>query len=71
MDSLGLWYGNKILLDDEESLEFKLCVDNCTMDATNIVVYCINDCFRFSPGSVVVCVFGVLQGGDTYIVNTS
>lgn len=41
MYGLGLWYGNKILLDDKESLEFKLCVDNCTMDATNIVVYCM------------------------------
>merc|ERR1712079_276626 len=40
---------------------------------------CVNSCFRFEPGSIVVCVFGILQGGmgigqsGTYIeaINTA
>ena len=69
MYALGLWYGVKLLLDDKESPEFASCTFDCatnfgnkTVDPT-LLIDCYNSCFRFSPGSVVVCVFGVLQGG--------
>ena len=68
MYALGLWYGIKILLDDKESPEFANCTSACIVTHGNssdasLLLDCYNACFRFSPGSVVVCVFGVLQGG--------
>jgi len=70
MYGLGLWYGVKIMLDDRESDEFRNCSATCygennatgSGDAANILE-CVTDCFRFDPGSTVVCVFGILQGG--------
>merc|ERR1711892_405122 len=70
MYGLGLWYGVKIMLDDRESDEFANCTIKCygennatgSGDAANILE-CVTDCFRFDPGSTVVCVFGILQGG--------
>ena len=78
MYGLGLWYGVKIMLDDRETEEFQNCTRVCeseqmkvAFNATEDVLVslketfldCYNDCFRFEPGSIVVCVFGILQGG--------
>ena len=72
MYGLGLWYGIKLILDDRESPEYLNCSEKCfeTYSNTSLPNYspdhlteCLSSCFRFSPGSVVVCVFGVLQGG--------
>jgi len=69
MYGLGLWYGVKLMLDDRETPEFQNCsmaciaseaVGNITKEA---LIDCINECYRFEPGSIVVCVFGILQGG--------
>jgi len=68
MYGLGLWYGVKIMLDDRESEEFAECSTSCATenngtDDQEALFKCINNCFRFDPGSTVVCVFGILQGG--------
>ena len=72
MYGLGLWYGIKLILDDRESPEYLNCSTRCIEtygntttlpDYTDHLTECLSSCFRFSPGSVVVCVFGVLQGG--------
>jgi len=56
------------MLDDRESSEFANCSTKCITNATKdhpdtLDVDCYSDCFRFDPGSTVVCVFGILQGG--------
>ena len=64
MYGLGLWYGVKIMLDDRETEEFQNCTLACATEAAGeALTDCINACFRFEPGSIVVCVFGILQGG--------
>ena len=65
MYGLGLWYGVKIMLDDRESDDFANCTISCQAEfnVTKELLECVNSCYRFEPGSIVVCVFGVLQGG--------
>ena len=65
MYGLGLWYGVKIMLDDRETGDFTNCTISCQskFNVTESLLECVNDCYRFEPGSIVVCVFGVLQGG--------
>ena len=40
-----------------------MLTDSAVPGDTTLLLDCISSCFRFSPGSTVVCVFGVLQGG--------
>ena len=83
MYGLGLWYGVKLMLDDRITEEFQNCSIACVAQFGNQtsgdIVDCINACYQFEPGSIVVCVFGILQGGmgigqsGTYIeaINTA
>ena len=61
----GFWYGVKIMSDDRETAEFNTCTMECFKDITpiNQIVDCINDCFRFDPGTISTALFGILQGG--------
>ena len=68
MYGLGLWYGIKLILDDRESPEYLNCSTRCIEtygnttslpDYTDHLTECLSSCFRFSPGSVVVCVFSL------------
>ena len=62
---LGLWYGVKIIKDEEQEDDFKFCEAKCLANATNVAdAYdCIGDCRRFSVGSITVALFGIVQGG--------
>merc|ERR1719189_3288673 len=53
------------MLDDRETEQFTNCTISCQSEfsVTEALLECVNGCYRFEPGSIVVCVFGVLQGG--------
>ena len=61
---LGLWYGVKIIKDEEEDIDYQSCVSNCTSGTTDIndILDCGEGCRRFSIGSVTVALFGIVQG---------
>ena len=61
---LGLWYGVKIIKDEEEDIDYLSCVSNCTLGTTDINdnLDCREGCRRFSIGSVTVALFGIVQG---------
>ena len=58
---LGLWYGVKIIKDEEEDIDYQSCVQNCTLGSGDILD-CGEGCRRFSIGSVTVALFGIVQG---------
>ena len=61
---LGLWYGVKIIKDEEEDIDYQSCVSNCTLGTADIndILDCGEGCRRFSIGSVTVALFGIVQG---------
>ena len=62
---LGLWYGVKIIKDEEQEADFQKCEVGCVANTTSIadIAGCIGDCRRFSVGSITVALFGIVQGG--------
>ena len=64
---LGLWFGVKIIKDEEGTEEYKSCFNNCTLDHIddsdiNGLLDCFEGCRRFSIGSITVALFGIVQG---------
>ena len=64
---LGLWFGVKIIKDEEGTEEYTSCSSNCTLDYLgdndiNGLLDCIEGCRRFSIGSITVALFGIVQG---------
>ena len=61
---LGFWFGVKIICDDRETPEFMNCSMNCfSQTSVGDILDCINECFRFDPGTISTALFGILQGG--------
>ena len=61
---LGLWYGVKLIMDYRDQQDWFYCVGNCTMiEAESQRFDCLMNCDRFTVGSVVTAVFGILNGG--------
>ena len=68
VQGLGLWYGVKLIKDEEETTDFKSCAGNCTLDhktdTISEIYTCIDEeCRRFTIGSVTTALFGIVQGG--------
>ena len=68
VQGLGLWYGVKLIKDEEETDEFRFCAGNCTVDhmkeGVSEVYTCVDEeCRRFTIGSVTTALFGIVQGG--------
>ena len=66
---LGLWFGVKIIKDEEGTEEYTSCSSNCTLDYLgdndiNGLLDCIEGCRRFSIGSITVALFGIVQGNN-------
>ena len=64
---LGLWFGVKIIKDEEGTEEYTSCFSNCTLDNSgdsdiNGLFDCVEGCRRFSIGSITVALFGIVQG---------
>ena len=64
---LGLWFGVKIIKDEEGTEEYTSCSSNCTLDYLgdsdiNGLLDCVEGCRRFSIGSITVALFGIVQG---------
>ena len=70
---LGLWFGVKIIKDEEGTEEYTSCSSNCTLDYLgdsdiNGLLDCVEGCRRFSIGSITVALFGIVQGN---VMNSS
>ena len=67
VQGLGLWYGVKIIKDEEGEDEFQQCAKNCTvghLDDISELYTCIDEeCRRFTIGSITTALFGIVQGG--------
>jgi ABC-type multidrug transport system fused ATPase/permease subunit len=61
----GFWYGVKIFADDRDKESFQTCAVGCLSEDTSAgeIFDCINNCFRFDPGTISTALFGILQGG--------
>ena len=67
VQGLGLWYGVKLIKDEEETTDFDKCWKNCTAklapSITEIYTCVDEECRRFTIGSVTTALFGIVQGG--------
>ena len=64
---LGLWYGVKLIKDDQETEEYKECTKKCVenaLDETKDELFeCLSNCGQYTVGSITVALFGIVQGG--------
>ena len=55
---VGFWYGLKMLQDYRDEPEYWECLTGCKFDAE-----CIINCDKYTAGSVMTAIFGILNGG--------
>jgi len=73
---LGFWYGCKLIMDYRDEEDFTICIMGCTSEIPDCTpdptdpLHCIDvdldcaiACDRFTVGSIVTAIFGILQGG--------
>jgi ATP-binding cassette subfamily B (MDR/TAP) protein 1 len=70
---LGFWYGVKLIMDDQQTDRFDMCTEDCViadrshppegLTEADLLLDCIDSCFRFNPGTLTTVLFGILQGG--------
>ena len=63
---LGLWYGVKLIKDDQETEEYKNCTKKCLNsrhETKDELFECLSNCGQYTVGSITVALFGIVQGG--------
>ena len=63
---IGLWYGVKMIKEEEKEPDFIQCQADCYVtfgDDVEKILECVESCRYYSVGSITVALFGVMMGG--------